>query len=160
MTHAIVPPMSPRVSTVANRYVLTLAAVHQDAGPVLESIRSAAGRWGRSHGRPRSSARQHPISAWSYIDVCRASDVQVQFLLPTGSWRLGRDADCDLYLNCVGISRQHLRIDVQPTRGVVLTDLGSTNGTRLDGELIVSAAVDGMAILDLGPLRLLLRPDD
>ena len=52
---------------------------------------------------------------------------------------LGRSAECSLQLPAAGASRRHARIAWQAGR-VVLTDLGSTNGTFLNGERIAGEA--------------------
>ena len=59
----------------------------------------------------------------------------LRFTLPSGtqkSFTIGRDAACDLVLADMTVSRSHagLRRDAD---GWLLTDAGSTNGTRLNG---------------------------
>jgi hypothetical protein len=49
--------------------------------------------------------------------------------------RIGRASDCDLVLRDARVSRQHARLHARD--GVlVLTDLGSTNGTRVNGQRV------------------------
>ncbi len=52
-----------------------------------------------------------------------------------GSALVGRDEGCDVTVPIHFVSRHHLRIEPQPD-GYRVTDLSSTNGTRLNGELI------------------------
>jgi DNA segregation ATPase FtsK/SpoIIIE, S-DNA-T family len=52
--------------------------------------------------------------------------------LERGQLCIGRDADCDVCLPDADVSRRHARIEVG-SAGVVLYDLDSTNGTRVDG---------------------------
>ena len=49
-----------------------------------------------------------------------------------GTTRLGRAADADVALPSVQVSRHHARIDVRPAQ-TLLTDLGSSNGTFVNG---------------------------
>jgi len=54
---------------------------------------------------------------------------------PVGSqlrFTIGRDPDCDLVIADLTVSRQHAGLD-RGLRGWLLTDFGSTNGTRLNG---------------------------
>jgi EAL domain-containing protein (putative c-di-GMP-specific phosphodiesterase class I) len=53
--------------------------------------------------------------------------------LPFG---IGRDPGNDLALETFGLSRQHARIDLRADGGLSVTDLGSTNGTFINGEPI------------------------
>ncbi len=71
------------------------------------------------------------------------------FALEAGSSTVGRTADNDLVLKDPGISRRHATIDVDAT-AVVVTDLGSTNGIRIEG-----LPIDGPTALRSGQ-RLLL----
>src|SRR5438552_5828869 len=58
-----------------------------------------------------------------------------RFNLHTGEFGLGRSSSCDLVVHDSTVSRRHARIGV--TDGsITVTDLGSLNGTYLDGEQI------------------------
>jgi FOG: FHA domain len=63
-------------------------------------------------------------------------------IMPLGRGRLflGRDVGCDVRLLDADVSRRHALIDVRDT-GITLHDLGSTNGTRVDGERVGSSGV-------------------
>ncbi len=71
------------------------------------------------------------------------------FALDAGLSTVGRTSDNDLVLKDPGISRRHATIDVDAT-AVVVTDLGSTNGIRVEG-----LPIDGPTALRSGQ-RLLL----
>lgn len=79
-------------------------------------------------------------------------------LLGPGHHRVGRAPRCELRFDAPGLSRVHASIEVLPGRGVVIRDLGSTNGTWVDGERVETVALDGAARLRVGELELLLRP--
>ncbi len=81
----------------------------------------------------------------------RTSDNPERTVSLTGeSTVLGRGAEADLRLPDTGVSRRHAELRVDGDR-VLLTDLGSTNGTSLNGRRITGDAVlcDGDRI-DLG----------
>lgn len=63
--------------------------------------------------------------------MVRAGDRDV--LIPAEGLIVGRAAECDLTLDTNGASRRHARIYVDE-RGAWVEDLGSTNGTLLNGE--------------------------
>ena len=54
---------------------------------------------------------------------------------------IGRERTADLVIDDEKASRQHCRLTRLPNGDVELTDLGSTNGTRLDGALVSAATV-------------------
>ncbi|MFC1413333.1 FHA domain-containing protein [Streptacidiphilus sp. N1-12] len=56
----------------------------------------------------------------------------IHLLLP-GRVRVGRSAEADVPLDDPDVSRFHLALDVSADGRVTLADLGSTNGTALDG---------------------------
>jgi ABC-type multidrug transport system ATPase subunit len=58
----------------------------------------------------------------------------------------------DLVVPYPMVSRQHLRLEATEL-GVQVTDLDSSNGTRLGGRQISSALLDGSAVLHLGSYR-------
>ena len=87
------------------------------------------------------------------------SDTSV-LLLPAASLVFGRDEGADVLLASGGakrdkrISRKHLRVAIGSDQ-VTLTDLGSCNGTRVDGEATTSTELtDGATVAVGGALHL------
>lgn len=67
---------------------------------------------------------------------------------------IGRGSEADIIVDDPGISRRHLEIRVTPD-GVVASDLGSTNGTFVEGHQVPAATlVDGNTIT-IGRTRIL-----
>lgn len=84
------------------------------------------------------------------------------FPLQRGVNTLGSLPDCDLYLEQAGVSRQHAQIEVRE-RSVTLTDLGSKNGTLLNGRPIRSVELhlgDELEICGLQLTLARLDPDE
>lgn len=74
--------------------------------------------------------------------------------LDVGRYRIGRGAGCEVRIEVAGVSREHSEIQVLESGGMIVRDLDSTNGTRIDGKPVREAAISGDFVLDLGAVRL------
>jgi hypothetical protein len=72
---------------------------------------------------------------------------------------LGRGTDCDLRLVDTGVSRHHAELRVEDGQ-VVLVDLGSTNGTLVNGQPVRRVALTDGTSITLGRTTLVFRQDD
>lgn len=72
---------------------------------------------------------------------------------------LGRGTDCDLRLVDTGVSRHHAELRVEDSQ-VVLVDLGSTNGTFVNGQPVRRVALTDGTSVTLGRTTLVFRQDD
>jgi hypothetical protein len=63
---------------------------------------------------------------------------------------MGRDPDCDLFVDNNDVSWRHCLID-QQARGISVLDLNSTNGTFVNGILVRDAPLKPGDRLELGP---------
>ena len=72
---------------------------------------------------------------------------------------LGRGTDCDLRLVDPGVSRHHAELRVEEDQ-VVLVDLGSTNGTFVNGQPVRRVALIDGTNITLGRTTLVFRQDD
>jgi hypothetical protein len=76
----------------------------------------------------------------------------------TGPVRIGRATECEVSLRDARVSRQHARVHARDGH-LVLTDLGSTNGTRVNGQRISEVVLgDGDRIL-VGDTELIVASD-
>jgi DNA-binding NtrC family response regulator len=66
-----------------------------------------------------------------------------------GPIRVGSSSACDLVLSDRKVSRHHVSLEYQGGR-VRLTDLGSTNGTRVNGVAAESVLLEGGEVIQLG----------
>jgi hypothetical protein len=69
--------------------------------------------------------------------------------------RLGRGTDVDIRVDDPGVSRHHAEILLG--REIVLRDLGSTNGTYVDGVQVGETVLHDGAVVQLGATRLTFR---
>lgn len=76
------------------------------------------------------------------------------------SFTVGSAAGCDLALDDGAVSRRHCRIGLDPLGGYSIEDLGSTNGTFVNGVRVAKAFLPPDALLQLGSTRLVFAPAD
>ncbi len=69
---------------------------------------------------------------------------------------IGRSVGCDYVLNDPTVSRWHAEL-IRGDEGWIVRDMGSTNGTRVNGWRIRKAVVTPGDVLALGAQRLVLR---
>jgi DNA-binding NtrC family response regulator len=83
------------------------------------------------------------------LHVVEGPDRGARAVLSTGTLRVGSSAGCDLHLADETVSRLHF--EVRATEGTfLLTDLGSTNGTFVDGVRVLAAHIASGAIVRCG----------
>jgi hypothetical protein len=71
---------------------------------------------------------------------------------------IGRGADADLRLSDTGVSRRHAELHVDPD-DVTLVDLGSTNGTSVNGRRVDRARLRDGDRISLGATDIVFRQD-
>jgi hypothetical protein len=99
-------------------------------------VRSATRRGAVAPAAAAQASVQHPI-----LDIDGR-----RYLLTGPVTVLGRGSESDIVLDDSGVSRRHLEVRVTP-QGVIATDLGSTNGSFVEGHRITAATlVDGNTI--------------
>ena len=80
----------------------------------------------------------------------------VSTALTKPSVTIGRLPECDVVVDDAGASRQHARIR-RTEGGFVLTDLGSTNGTMVNGEPIQEHVLEHGDRITIGETELEFR---
>ncbi len=74
-----------------------------------------------------------------------------QLRLRSGVMVVGKSGDAHVRLRESGVSRAHAQLEVGSDGAVTLTDLGSTNGTFVDGERISKSQLRAGARIQFGP---------
>ena len=77
-----------------------------------------------------------------------------QYLLTKPKTVIGRGSGCDIVIDDPGISRKHLEIDITDN-GVIARDLGSTNGTFVEGHQGPAATLLDGNTITIGRTRIL-----
>ena len=92
------------------------------------------------------------------VRVVGGPDAGAVFRLGAGRHTIGRADGCDVRIRDPGISREHAEVEVSQS-GVRIADLGSTNGTLLDGQRLVGAPAPFApgAVLEVGSSRVRLE---
>ena len=140
------------------------------AGPVAMNFQRADDlTTGRFRVRSAASAQVTPVPGQSVSDTAvRRSAVYLEI----GSMRhpvsppglvIGRGSNADLRIDDAGVSRRHVEIRVQPQPGnadhvvASMIDLGSTNGTLVDGQRVQHAILGDGTHLQVGATRIVVR---
>jgi Inner membrane component of T3SS, cytoplasmic domain/Domain of unknown function (DUF1707) len=124
-------------NTFVSRMGAALGA--RDRGELADLFSDLGGsRWQRAAGwsglRPRLAGAASAL--WEAVagSARRASDPP-RLMFPAGDqarFTIGRNPDCDLVIPDISVSRWHAGL-ARGANGWLLSDLGSTNGTRLNG---------------------------
>ena len=69
---------------------------------------------------------------------------------------IGRGSEADITIDDSGASRKHAEILWDGKRGQI-TDLGSTNGSKLDGQPVTKAPLPPDSVIEIGRTRILFR---
>jgi DNA segregation ATPase FtsK/SpoIIIE, S-DNA-T family len=89
------------------------------------------------------------------MHVFEGPDAGFGAALRPGRNTIGRTAASDVCLHHEDVSRQHAAVEVSASGEAVVSDLGSRNGTFVDGERITAAtALDDGSVVRIGPDRL------
>lgn len=110
----------------------TRAAVADGIAAIAEPFRGMAAELDPERDLP---VRARPVPAMPPVPIPDQSGPPASLVFPRGggtSFTIGRHQDCDFYIADMTVSRMHARL-VKESGGWTLIDLGSTNGTRING---------------------------
>jgi ABC-type multidrug transport system ATPase subunit len=99
---------------------------------------------------PGASALGEPSGVHQVLPE-RASDTGgVHAILPQPTVRIGRDEDNDVTVHDLLVSRHHAELRAQRDGGYELVDLGSRNGTFVNGRRVERARLQDLDVLSVG----------
>ncbi|HEY2745566.1 MAG TPA: sigma 54-interacting transcriptional regulator [Polyangia bacterium] len=94
-----------------------------------------------------------PVPDKLRVLVLSGADVGKQLVLERGTYLIGKAPGCDLVLSDGSVSRQHLELRVTEA-GVLVRDLGSTNGSFFGGARFSEVTVGPGAVVAIGNTEL------
>ena len=97
---------------------------------------------------------RHPVPPGARIRVLRGFYEGLELPIDRARWVIGRGRGADAVLAEPTISRAHALIGFQPGEGFFVQDLGSTNGTLLNGTRTQRASLADGDEIQMGKLHL------
>src|SRR5438067_1452470 len=128
------------------------SAARRAGGSPRSSARRAAAtapRRARSPSLPASS-RCTKVIRVVQLTIRSGADAGRTVTVEGSEFTIGRHADCDLVLTDLKVSRHHAAIRSLPDGRTVLYDLGSSNGTYVNGHRVQSILLSGSEQVQLG----------
>jgi hypothetical protein len=99
--------------------------------------------------QPADSSAQIPVAAMTATVTPMLTDISgKEFKLTKSVTNIGRGTDADLQIPDAGASRLHCAVVLGSQ--VIVRDLGSTNGTTVDGQRITEAVLRDGSIIKIG----------
>ena len=120
---------------------------------MLNAIKSLRALW--PSVRPRQMASKGPgvLARFIRTDAIGTGDLMVS----KAPCRIGRAPSNDLCLNNDSVSAHHAELNYFAGRSFTLLDLGSTNGTWVNGKRVQQCSLDDGDVVELGEVRLHFR---
>ena len=110
-------------------------------------------------GGIKISLKQDPALALGVVQVTWVAVLEIagkRYPINKSRTIIGRGTEADITVDDSGISRKHVEILWDGTRAQA-NDLGSTNGSKLNGHKLVSSALEADSIITIGQTSITLR---
>lgn len=91
------------------------------------------------------------------LSIVKGPQTGAQFILTDDTTTLGRDPANSVFLNDMTVSRHHARIDLRGMASgfATIEDLGSLNGTWVDGAIVNKAMLKDGSTIQIGTFRMI-----
>src|SRR4051794_2265884 len=108
---------------------------------------------------PPAEQPPQPFPAAALVMRATGGNAAGTMITVTDEFLIGRQAPGEGKLgNDIEISRRHARVTREPDGRFVLEDLGSTNGTFVNGERVATRALSPHDVIEMGDTRLIVLP--
>ena len=87
------------------------------------------------------------------LSIVKGPHTGTTFVLDTSLITIGRDPSNNVFLNDMTVSRHHARLEIGRD-GTLLEDLGSLNGTWVDGAIVNRATLEDGSTIQIGTFRM------
>jgi DNA-binding NtrC family response regulator len=106
---------------------------------------------------PEGRSTRIQVRDWT-VEVVAGPDKGKKVTTQDALLRVGSDVASDLVLSDQTVSRRHIELE-RTSKGIVLRDLGSRNGTFLDGHQVMQALIQPGDKVSLGKTKLALKQE-
>jgi len=103
----------------------------------------------------KTSAVKQSISDDAFLQVVKGPQVGERFLLEGERIVIGRDPNAELFLADITVSREHAEIVREDGADIAVRDLGSLNGTYVNGEIAEEANLKSGDVIQIGTFQLM-----
>ena len=93
-------------------------------------------------------------SGLAELTIVRGPSTGERFILDIPEVTIGRDPNCEVFLNDRTVSRRHAHLSIQGGRAII-EDLGSLNGTWVDAAIVSSSELFNGSTIQIGTLKMI-----
>ena len=90
------------------------------------------------------------------LKIVRGPQTGIDIDLNEGISKVGRDPQCDIFLNDMTVSRSHALIDVSP-KGCIIHDTNSFNGVWVNDRMVETCVLKPGDLIQIGAFCLMYR---
>jgi len=103
----------------------------------------------------KTSASTHSPSEDAFLQVVKGPQIGERFFLEGDRIVIGRDPKAELFLGDITVSREHAEIVREGGADIAVRDLGSLNGTYVNGEIVEEANLKNGDVIQIGTFQLM-----
>ena len=93
-------------------------------------------------------------SGLAELTIVRGTSTGERFILDIPEVTIGRDPNCEVFLNDRTVSRRHAHLSIQGGRAII-EDLGSLNGTWVDAAIVSSSELFNGSTIQIGTFKMI-----